>query len=136
MKFNCTYKYFVRYLLPILIWCSIIFYLSSIPLVGKPVGIRISDKLLHTVEYFPLAFLLLRAFYNSRFKIGAYWFGILFTILYGISDEVHQLFVPGRIFSLLDILFDSLGGSMIIIFNYFNKKFRRFLFFDFDKFKK
>jgi VanZ family protein len=30
-------------------------------------------------------------------------------VLYGISDEIHQLFVPGRYFSLQDILINSIG---------------------------
>ena len=31
------------------------------------------------------------------------------AILYAISDEVHQLFVPGRAFAFADILTDSAG---------------------------
>lgn len=34
---------------------------------------------------------------------------IILSIAYGISDEVHQLFVLGRYFSLADILTDSAG---------------------------
>ena len=45
--------------------------------------------------------------------------GIIIAIIYGVLDEIHQYFVPGRFFSLKDILMDSIG---IIITNiaYFN----------------
>ena len=41
--------------------------------------------------------------------------GIILVILYGVSDEIHQLFVPGRFFSLSDILTNTAGilSSMV-----------------------
>lgn len=135
MTFHDRYKYFVRYWLPVLVWAGMIFYLSSIPLIGPPVGIRVSDKLLHTLEYFPLSFLLLRAFYNSRFRKAAYWFAVLLTILYSCSDELHQLFVPGRVCDIVDLLFDGLGGVLIIVFSFVKKRFIKVIFLDCDKIK-
>ena len=38
------------------------------------------------------------------------WAPVLFASLYGISDEVHQLFVPGRTFSIQDMMADGLGA--------------------------
>ncbi len=35
--------------------------------------------------------------------------GIILAIIYGISDEIHQLFVPGRFASTKDILINSFG---------------------------
>lgn len=37
---------------------------------------------------------------------------LLFCILYSISDEIHQMFVPGRSSRVLDVLIDSLGSSL------------------------
>lgn len=34
----------------------------------------------------------------------------ILTCIYALSDEFHQLFVPGRAFELLDIALDSLGA--------------------------
>lgn len=34
---------------------------------------------------------------------------VVFAFLYAVSDEIHQLFIPGRAFQLFDILVDSLG---------------------------
>lgn len=136
MTFKSKLKYFVRYWLPVLLWLGIIFYMSSITFVpGKP-GLRLSDKLLHTIEFFVLSFLLFRAFYNSRWRKAAYWFAILLTILYGISDELHQTFTPGRVFDMYDMLFNSLGACLITVFAYINKKLVRIFFFDYDKIRK
>jgi VanZ family protein len=43
-----------------------------------------------------------------------------FTILYGVSDELHQGFVPGRMSSMLDVGIDGLGGLVgLTIWFYF-----------------
>ncbi|MGL5426840.1 MAG: VanZ family protein [Cetobacterium sp.] len=39
----------------------------------------------------------------------------VFVVLYSISDEYHQSFVPGRGPSILDVGIDSLGGALGII---------------------
>lgn len=47
---------------------------------------------------------------------------ILVCILYAISDELHQMFVPGRNAALTDILIDVAGSAVgIVIFIYFSK---------------
>jgi VanZ family protein len=42
-------------------------------------------------------------------KIDIFLLIILFSIVYAISDEFHQLFVVGRTCSLSDVLIDSIG---------------------------
>ena len=37
------------------------------------------------------------------------------TILYGISDEIHQLFVLGRVGQIADVLFDTSGALAMIL---------------------
>lgn len=37
-------------------------------------------------------------------------FSLVFCILYAISDEVHQVFVPGRGAQVTDVLIDSFGA--------------------------
>jgi VanZ family protein len=70
-----------------------------------------SDKVYHFFEYGLLGVLTVRV-------MGAYriapdrpvaW-ATLFCLLYGISDEFHQWFVPGRFATLGDVLADTLGG--------------------------
>ena len=35
---------------------------------------------------------------------------VAISSLYGVTDEYHQLFVPGRSFDVLDMLADALGS--------------------------
>jgi VanZ family protein len=97
----------------VVLYASLIFFVSSIEgseLDTGPPGI---DKLLHLIEYLILSFLLYASFTKSSNKIKK---GTIFLLsfsisaLYGISDEIHQLFVPNRYFELLDILSDGLGS--------------------------
>jgi VanZ family protein len=41
---------------------------------------------------------------------------VLSTALYGLSDEVHQYFVPFRTADPLDLLADALGGALGVLF--------------------
>jgi VanZ family protein len=74
-----------------------------------------SDKGGHFVGYVLLSVLLLRALAGGRIS-GITWraalLAILLATLYGISDEVHQSFVPGRTPDLHDVMADALGGCM------------------------
>ena len=65
----------------------------------------------HFFAYMLLAMLTLNALRRSGGrgrKSAALSFGI--TVLYAISDEVHQLFVPGRSGQVSDVLLDSVGA--------------------------
>ena len=37
---------------------------------------------------------------------------ILFVFIYACSDEIHQLFIPGRSGEILDVLLDTCGGAL------------------------
>ncbi|MCG1021525.1 VanZ family protein [Sutcliffiella horikoshii] len=65
----------------------------------------------HFFAYLLLALLTLNALRRSGVrgrKSAALAFGI--SVLYAISDEVHQLFVPGRSGQVSDVLLDSVGA--------------------------
>jgi len=73
------------------------------------------DKVLHFVAYALLGALFLRAFKTSRIKNNVRFIlilSVLLPFLYGISDEIHQHFVPHRSADLMDVLADILGGLM------------------------
>jgi len=54
------------------------------------------------------------------------WTPILFCLLYALSDECHQYFVPERVFSLIDIVIDSIGSlTGILIYHCFKSFFKR-----------
>jgi len=66
------------------------------------------DKIIHFSEYLILGLLYINAFYNQDLKINKLY-PILFISLIPIIDESIQLFVPNRIASIYDALFDYLG---------------------------
>ena len=74
-------------------------------------------KLAHFFIYFVLGVLVF-AFFSSLFhskKLKALFFSLAFCFLYGMLDEIHQLYVPGRGATLSDVFLDF-GGSMGGIF--------------------
>lgn len=108
--------------LPTIGYMAAIFYLSSRSRPFREWGYELpSDYILHFLEYFLLALLLMRLLL-SRLTAGnggdfAGWhsaclLGAIITILYGMSDEIHQYFVPGRCCSLSDLLSDGIGALL------------------------
>ena len=109
---NGTYRY-LRYWFPVLLYCLAIFIQSSYPSVKQIQHLPHEDKIVHFVGYALLALLLLRGFRNSRFGTKHKFImaaSIFLTGLYGVSDELHQLYVPHRNGSIQDALFDFLGA--------------------------
>ncbi|MBI5286635.1 MAG: VanZ family protein [Deltaproteobacteria bacterium] len=100
------------YWIPLLSYMALIFYLSSQPLEElKLPEIWNIDKLLHVVEYGLLGFLWFRALKVSfESTTNLYWLAFVLTLLYGISDEIHQIFVPNRSSSIFDAIADGIGG--------------------------
>ncbi len=73
----------------------------------------VNDKVLHTVEYAVLGGLCYQAFrwgVSGQAASRALLFAIVTASLYGMTDEVHQLFVPFRESSWLDWLADTVGA--------------------------
>jgi len=71
----------------------------------------------HLTEYAILATLAARAFRNSSHQlIQQHWFklSLLFAMLYALSDEFHQSFVPSRTASIHDSLIDSAGALIAL----------------------
>ena len=72
-----------------------------------------SDKVLHAVEYAGLGGLCYQAFrwgVSGQAASRALLFAIVTASLYGMTDEVHQLFVPFRESSWQDWLADTIGA--------------------------
>ena len=89
-------------------------------------GVDLKPVFYHIAIFFFLASFLLIAFdaEANKFVLLA---GILISILYGISDEIHQHFVPGRAMSPIDVFYDSVGVISASVFykmsnSLFNKK--------------
>lgn len=96
----------------VVIWAGVIFFFSGIPYLKTDLGFDlVLRKAAHIAEFFVFTFLLYRAFSGS-FKLkasGLFIYPAACSLLYAISDEVHQLFVLGRCCSSKDVLVDGIG---------------------------
>lgn len=91
---------------------GLIFYLSSRSQVSVPLSFPGFDKLLHAIEYAVLGILLIRALDKENPKgdqVILKCLAIIIAMLYGLSDEFHQGFVPGRCVDFFDWCADSFG---------------------------
>jgi len=118
-RFSSLVTRYLRYWLPVLLWMGLIFVTSSQPelpfVLSKTVDF-ITKKAGHVTEYGVLAFFLWRAISKERGTLAPLSFGgvFVFSLLYGVSDEFHQTFVPGRTARLTDVGFDALGALLAL----------------------
>ena len=110
-------KNFVRFI-PMVTIMGIIFYLSHQPgdFVYLPPLMGL-DKLLHVIAYSSLAGTFLYGLHPSIHgsnRSAVAIVVILLCTLYGISDEYHQSFIPGRFDSVWDVLADGLGALLVV----------------------
>jgi VanZ family protein len=103
--------------LPPFAWMAVIFALSTrqrLSVSDEFVLNFLFFKTLHVIEYAFLFLLYYRGFGSvwglSDNRIGKAAF--LATIIYAITDEVHQTLVPTREGALRDVIIDALGASL------------------------
>ena len=114
----------VKYWIPLYLYAGLIFYVSGIsrPLPG--VSIPFLDKFLHICEYAVFGILAAKAFKNSSRKTffeNFKAFAVVGSVVYGISDEFHQSFIPLRQFSVLDMIADGIGGTIgVVLYGKYN----------------
>jgi len=126
----------------VILWMSLIFYLSHQPAaesselsdgiteviiqtiekVAPSANLTVEDfshivrKSAHFTYYLVLAILVKYALERSGVHGGRnILIALLICILYAISDEVHQLFVPGRSGEIRDVIIDSTGAASGIL---------------------
>jgi VanZ family protein len=100
---------------PALGWAATIFVLSSFPGSAYPVTDVIgADKVVHFGLYGLLAALCARGFGRSTtWPAPLIWIAAAaLASLYGMSDEFHQRFVPGRNSDWADVLADAVGAVL------------------------
>ena len=106
---------FFAYWLPVLLYGLLIFIQSSRPSPDITPDWPLMDKVLHFVAYAVLGALLVRAFNTTGIKHNLkliFILSVLLSSLYGISDEIHQHFVPFRTADAMDALSDIFGSIM------------------------
>jgi len=101
----------------LLAWCALIFALSAQSTLPVGDGFPGQDKLEHMSAYGIMAWLFWRAFppgaaYSPTVIALA---AVVFCLAYGLSDEWHQSFVPGRMPDGYDLLADGLGAMLVSI---------------------
>lgn len=133
----------------VILWMSLIFYLSHQPVAeSNRLSRGITEKIIEAAEKIDsskdfnlgrinhilrknahfFAYLVLGIFVVNGLRssgvvgIKSIGFAIVICVLYAISDEVHQLFVPGRGGQVKDVLIDSVGSiSGVMIYGIANR---------------
>lgn len=102
---------------PWMLWLPVIIYMAGIFIASSmsdpQIPSNVSDVSLHGVAYFGLALLLIRAFAGGQWSgvtvatLAAAW---AVAVIYGVSDEWHQSFVPNRQADVRDLISDAIGA--------------------------
>ncbi len=98
---------------PVWVLMAVIFYLSHQPDIAIPGPL--SDTSWHSVGYAVLGAFMVRALaggFGAPVAPATALLGIALTTAYGCSDEIHQLFVPGRYADLRDVAADAIGAAI------------------------
>jgi VanZ family protein len=99
--------------IPLTVYWLILFLLTSLPSSKLP-DAKLNDKIEHSLAFAILAVLLSLAFhFQKKIKIlysKPFFSTVLLIAVYGMLDELHQLYVPGRYCDINDWIADVLGG--------------------------
>lgn len=115
---------------PLIVYWVILFTATTLPARDLPTT-GVSDKIEHFSAYLILAILLnLTLMFQNKYpnlKKKAWLFTLMFSLVYGGLDEIHQYFIPGRDCDIIDWLADTAGvliglGIVRIFINYFKYK--------------
>lgn len=94
--------------IPAILVMTLIFAISSVK--GVTINqIGLGKESYHINGHFLLFVLLCLTYYKATKNI---LLSMFITIMYGISDEIHQKFTPGRSSSMFDIYVDSMGAVL------------------------
>lgn len=94
-------------------YCTFIVIQSHLPSPIDLPEVSHSDKLLHLGAYAVMAALCYRtcrAGWPQAGRPTLFWASVVFTALFGLTDEIHQAFVPYRSADPLDFLADTVGA--------------------------
>lgn len=105
--------------LPLIIYCLAIYIQSDYPSSEKIPSWTFLDKILHFGAYGLLGILFFRAYETLPLRINKtllILMSIASATLYGISDEIHQYFVPFREADITDVVANTMGGICGVYF--------------------
>ena len=101
---------------PAVLMMIAIFLFSARPSIDEPsnIWLHIISKAGHVIGYAMLTLSLWRGF---AFNAKRIWLAWLLALLYAITDEYHQSFVPGRHPAFFDVVvYDNLGALISVWF--------------------
>lgn len=132
-------RVFLRYWVPLLVWMLLIFILSHqdgetssktsewvvsileflhLDLATvREYGINLLvRKAAHMTEYFILYLLIFRLLRFHRTPLRSMLIAsLLFTAAYAATDEFHQIWIPGRVGTIVDVGIDSIGATFALL---------------------
>lgn len=109
----------IKYWFPPIIWAGLIFYMSSrsnIHTVDVYWQDFVIKKIAHFTEYFIFTVLVYRALSNTTnlSKKKSLVISFIITVVYAVSDELHQSFIPGREPRVRDVFIDASGSAFAL----------------------
>jgi len=118
-------EFFRKVSLAVFIIVALVIFVTSSISFGYSEGTDLSlqSVVYHFSIFFFLTFFLLLAVDSKKYSV--LFFCIFCIFIFAILDEIHQLFVPGRNFSFLDILTDVVGSFVAMVFYAVWVKFKR-----------
>jgi VanZ family protein len=113
--------------LPLIIYGLAIYIQSGRPGPEHLPDLRFLDKFLHFGAYGLLGVLFFRAYETlslENYKNLLIFISIGSATLYGISDEIHQYFVPSRQADIMDVAANTIGSicGVYLYYGWKNKK--------------
>jgi len=106
--------------LPAIVWMAVIFILSSrsgdqlngwLPFAQKWLPGLTDFNPMHYVAYFVLGLTVAFALGRRSATWRGFLFNVVFCVLYGVTDEWHQSFVPMRSPDVQDLINDGIGAA-------------------------
>lgn len=94
-----------------LAYLAAIFYMSAQS--GDEIYLTVPDYILHAIEYGGLSFCLYKALKSTWPHRSHHLVVVVLATFYGLTDELHQMFVPGRDPSFSDIIADFTGATLM-----------------------
>jgi VanZ family protein len=99
---------------PAALYAAVIFYTSAQSDAALPPVLDVlAEQAIHPLEYTVLGILIVRALAGglpARVSLSTALLGVALTTAYGLTDEFHQMFVPGRFADWNDVVADAIGG--------------------------
>jgi len=102
------------------IWAGILYYLSDQPGIDMAPLFSHQYKVMHVVAYALLGIFCMGALKKSStgYRPAQLWAVTALTGVYGLLDEYHQSFIPGRFSTASDVIADLAGGFLGALFIY------------------